>query len=979
MKFQFEQWQEPSVEYRAKPFWALNGKLEKAELKRQIEIMKKMGFGGAFLHARTGLVTEYMSKEWMEDLAYAVQVLKENGMQAWIYDEDRWPSGTCGGYVTQKKEYQEKSMTYTEILPNQAYVQPENFLGLFAVTFDDTDRYTRAYRKIASVQEREQGERVFAFHHVYMQPETFYNGYTYVDTMNREATDYFIALTHQRYKEAMGDLFGKEIVGIFTDEPHRGPYLNGFGRSESDRMRFIPYTYRLFDTFHSIMGYDIAQHLPVLWFGRENEQFCKEAYDLTEVMQQMFLDNYAIPYHNWCAENKLIMTGHILHEDNLGAQATMCGSVMRFMEYMDYPGMDNLHVTSYCYNVPALIGSVAKQLGKDFVLDELYGATGWNMRLADYKHIGDWQSAGGVTLRCPHISWYTMKGEGKRDCPASILHQSAWYEEYHYVEDYFSRLQYLLKNGEDLTEIAIINPIESVWGLVNQYTYRDYFETNDPLYQKIEEEYLQLYQQLWLRGISVDYIDEGLLQKYGKVENARLFCGKKGYRKIILNGNYHLRTSTWRAIQQFMNQGGQVLIVGDLPQYLDGKKYDFSKELAGARKLPFAIEQIAPLLKDPMVCTDCAELIVNTRRYDEEYAVVLLNASNQHSIRARIEIRTEMNCLVLDCRTGEKRGIEYRRENGCILLEHTFDLDEELVLLLTQEKMQPQTRSLREIGTPEHFSYTLSEPNMLLLDHARLTIDGAAYADDHILRQDMRVRQKFGLEVRNNEMLQPWYKEKFIPDYDKEQGKITLTYRFFAEYLPETLMLMCENGDELRIKLNGREVCSEISHTPIDVCFDILQLPAQALIRGENILTVDVMFHERLDLESMYLLGDFGVRCGDDGVDTIIPLPRSLTYGDIRLQGLPYYGGTVHMCAQLPNGRYMAMVQNMECAAARCNGEAMIFPPYCTEFMVTDQMWHLDMTLTRKNTFGCHMDQGVRVGQIPQGFVQPIALYTVEE
>ena len=50
-------------EFKAKPFWSLNGKLEKEELSRQIEVFKKMGFGGAFLHSRTGLKTEYIGEE----------------------------------------------------------------------------------------------------------------------------------------------------------------------------------------------------------------------------------------------------------------------------------------------------------------------------------------------------------------------------------------------------------------------------------------------------------------------------------------------------------------------------------------------------------------------------------------------------------------------------------------------------------------------------------------------------------------------------------------------------------------------------------------------------------------------------------------------------------------------------------------------------------------------------------------------------
>ena len=110
---------------------------------------EKMGFGGAFLHSRTGLITEYMSQEWMEILEYCVKILHENDMEAWLYDEDRWPSGTCGGLVTQTKAFQAKSMVYDEINDIESYRQPENFIGLFAVSFDEENK-ARAYRKINS-------------------------------------------------------------------------------------------------------------------------------------------------------------------------------------------------------------------------------------------------------------------------------------------------------------------------------------------------------------------------------------------------------------------------------------------------------------------------------------------------------------------------------------------------------------------------------------------------------------------------------------------------------------------------------------------------------------------------------------------------------------------------------------------------------------------------------------------------------------
>lgn len=61
--------------------------------------MRAHGMGGFFMHSREGLETPYLSPEWMDCIRQTVQAAKEAGMNAWLYDEDRWPSGFAGGRV----------------------------------------------------------------------------------------------------------------------------------------------------------------------------------------------------------------------------------------------------------------------------------------------------------------------------------------------------------------------------------------------------------------------------------------------------------------------------------------------------------------------------------------------------------------------------------------------------------------------------------------------------------------------------------------------------------------------------------------------------------------------------------------------------------------------------------------------------------------------------------------------------------------
>lgn len=102
---------DPGNEWRGKPFWAWNGKLSEEELLRQVEVMDSMGFGGYFMHSRVGLQTEYLGQEWFDLTNSVADYGEKRGMENYLYDEDRWPSGTAGGYVTQNPDFRMNFMT----------------------------------------------------------------------------------------------------------------------------------------------------------------------------------------------------------------------------------------------------------------------------------------------------------------------------------------------------------------------------------------------------------------------------------------------------------------------------------------------------------------------------------------------------------------------------------------------------------------------------------------------------------------------------------------------------------------------------------------------------------------------------------------------------------------------------------------------------------------------------------------------------
>ena len=83
----------PGKEYKPTPFWSWNDKLDPHEHRTQINEMYQAGSGGYFMHARGGLLTEYLGTEWFDCVEACIDEGKKLGLDSWAYDEDGWPSG----------------------------------------------------------------------------------------------------------------------------------------------------------------------------------------------------------------------------------------------------------------------------------------------------------------------------------------------------------------------------------------------------------------------------------------------------------------------------------------------------------------------------------------------------------------------------------------------------------------------------------------------------------------------------------------------------------------------------------------------------------------------------------------------------------------------------------------------------------------------------------------------------------------------
>lgn len=993
-----ELFKNPPSHYRGAPLWSWNGKLEDEELIRQIHILKEMGFSGFFMHPRTGLETEYLSEEWFRIVKLCVSEAENLGLKSWIYDEDRWPSGMAGGLVTENPEHKMKSIAL-EIVNKTAYKvrDEEDFLGAWSCNIRNKyDVYDLEPIHIESDLSAHKGKKVLTFKIVDMQEHEHFNGNAYADVLSKEAMATFFELTLERYKKHCGDYFGTTIPGVFTDEPQRGDFLSGrlqHYRKDINPYFLVPYTKVAFDKFQALHGYKIQDQLPQLFLRVEGQRMTKAKADYIEVIQQLFIESFSKPYYEWCDKNNLSFTGHYTQENTLSSQVANTGSIQRMYEHMHIPGIDFLGwQTNRAWTVKQL-SSVARQFGHKQLMSELYGCTGWQMDFQEHKSLGAWQALFGINFRVPHLSWYTMKGQAKRDYPASILHQSPWYKNYNIVETWFARLNYFRDQGREETDILVLNPVESIWSQVLPKRIKDE-EANAKAFKKLERQYEKLFNVLVGNQIDFHYGDEGILAEHGQVDKAKLSIGQVKYSTILISGMTTIRTTTIELLKSFLKSGGRVIFIGEVAKYVDAEISPKAKELADqSTKIPFKEEAILNEIR-----TKVKVFKNKTSQYDKsvfsqflqgddcDYLIVL-NADRKEGISGQnlipsyfyphiklpknkhLEVRLEVESKFSqveewDLDSGEVHKINSTEKDSQILIEDVYlppsgvrcfrfvkesNLSKQILINFDNRKT-----------LNKHVKYSLSEPNVLVLDKAKWTFNNKRHGKNYILQIDRLIRKQLGIDLRSGGMVQPW---KTRNEEVQSFGKLDLEYDFYIKKNVidglDDMYFVCEDPSEVTVEINGKTLrLNQDFGYWRDVAFRKFKLDHTYLKTGRNTITMSCDYNKKLNLEAIYLIGDFGVDV-TLGRNTLRQLPETIKHDNLVKQGLAYYSGSIRYEYELAHNQCH---RNIEVTLPKYKGayaklmsddKTVMIPwkPGIARIEASEKLI-IEVSITSRNTFG---------------------------
>ncbi len=975
-----ELFKNPTAAYRATPFWSWNCKLEKDELLRQIEGLKEMGFGGFHMHSRSGMGTKYLGEEFMDDVSACVSKAKEENMLAWLYDEDRWPSGFAGGYVTKKIKNRQKYIVFTVTKQDSGTLEEclSTAKPYLVACYDielNTDGTLKKYTKIGE-QDNAKGRKWYVYLRI-SEPRGWYNNQAYVDMMSADAIKEFIEITYEGYRKKEGEEFGKTIPAIFTDEPQLYiKHTKEFSEDLSDVS--MPWTEDFPDTFKEEYGRDILESLPELVWEKADNMPSKTRWQYHDHICERFAKAFSDQCGKWCEKNGILLTGHLMFEPTLGSQSAALGETMRLYRGFQLPGIDML--CNYIeLSTAKQAQSASHQFGREGVLSELYGVTGWDFDFRGHKFQGDWQAALGVTVRVPHLSWVTMKGVAKRDYPASINYQSPWYKEYSYVEDHFARLNTVLTRGKPVVRVGVIHPIESFW-LISGVS-----DLTAALRADMEDNFTKIIERLLFGTIDFDFISEALMpQQYTPSNDKTLTIGEMSYDAIVVPAMRTIRSSTLKILNEFKNRGGKLIFIGDCPDCVDAEISDKVRELyekslkfdsASARFLA-ALEnerfvsiynsndaQIDSIyfFNDSGTPTD--DLITNIRKDGDDIYLFTAHGKKDPnpdiSKKRQIQyvIKGEYGVEVLDTLNAEIYPVECEYKNGNTYFKHILYNSDSLLLRLTGTKNEGvYAKENKKPDSTIDFKSTIEfkreEPNVVLLDMAEYSLDGKTYfPKEEILRTDIKVREIIQIPDECGAAAQPWTSvEEPIRNY------VYLKFTFQSEFNAEC-ELAFEEAEE--VILNGKQV--QITRDDWYVDRKIYTMPLPKLKTGTNELIIKAPIGNRTDLEAYMILGDFDVSVS--GCDIIIsPSRKKLSFGDITKQGMPFYGG---------NLIYKTVIETPECDiklhAGRYRGALLkvyvdgkdigrcAFAPYevtAENLAAGEHTIEIKMFGTRVNTFG---------------------------
>lgn len=931
-----DEFRNPPAQYRIKPFWFWNGDMKKEEIDFQLREMADKGLGGAFICARQGMNVPYLSDAWFELIQYAAEKAKEYGIEVWLYDEYPYPSGMGGGEVLlQHPDAEHKVLEHKTIILSDGG-NLEEHIGwsevLFAKAFPveqgqvDYEKGIDLRNNIGNLQVEEifqstgltkyNNKRFFTYAsehiikaefpvgcwkiEIYLQKplgEFKYYG-KFFDPCCGEAVKTFLNVTHERYKDFIGNEFGGNVKGMFSDEV--------------GLLSPIPWSSRLPKFFAEKNHYDIIEKLPALHDSSYPDAY-KIRYDLYNTMHQLFVENYHKQIAEWCKENEL-------------EYATEVPSMrMTTQQYSTIVGGDTAHeklgkslewiydeyISHYRSNAKA-VSSLSRQMNRKYAMIESFHSVGWSMTLQDAKWMFDRLAAQGINFYNVHAFYYSTDTLAKHDAPPSQFFQNPYWSHYKLLADYVARLSTWVTNTEAETCVAVLDPVATLWAYLGNpfasFHYEGEDEAEKHICDFIRNQWVETCKELLFHQIDYDHLDAEILEK-AVVNEKGIQIGRACYKVLVIPPTRFLEKKAYDKIEVFLEHGGKVVCVGGLPESLiDNEEPIFSNadywikngylytndKLDDKSWCEWCQNEIKIPLSVSVDGVGKKDLISSIRSSNGEYYIFL---SNQGKQQLSVNVKQLENKPIALKELSLERGEYLAIHKTTNILLKPYESKLFVVCKADVETDFSGNMGKIEICTKEEMPVNIKGKNVLRLDKFTLSnVGGVEVVVSPKTFIEQCVEYPALLTAKNIK-----FSEGFgIPRQMSIGYPLEIEYntKFYVKEFPGDLgLLMDKNAlhGEWKIYINGKKLdCQKFKKIFVydknNILFDICPY-AQV---GENEITVQINVKKDSDglRDPLYLYGDFGVQMTKNGREWLIATPEVVSLNMKTMEQFPYYSGT---------------------------------------------------------------------------------------
>ncbi|MBR5742297.1 MAG: hypothetical protein IKX85_00735, partial [Clostridia bacterium] len=281
-RFDVRAFSDPPREFAPVYAWCWNGPISRGKTDAELREMAELGVRAFYIIPEpkgfrpttfaTLMEPDYLTPAYLDEYRYALDRAASLGMECWLYDEGGWPSGGACGKVLREYPHLARRTLDVRELSFAAGDRYEKSDPDAIAAFVGTDRLTpEGYVFPEACRVEEYFSRVSLFEAVGL-PD-------YPDLLLPESTERFLEATHELYAASLGDLFGRCVTAVFTDEP--------------SAPRPVPMRRELLDAFEAEYGESILPALPALLGKcRPTRRQGELIADWFDLCSRLFCDNY---------------------------------------------------------------------------------------------------------------------------------------------------------------------------------------------------------------------------------------------------------------------------------------------------------------------------------------------------------------------------------------------------------------------------------------------------------------------------------------------------------------------------------------------------------------------------------------------------------------------------------------------------------------------------------------------------------------